>query len=175
MTAIQSAAGTPEEVISRMIRAHQTSMLRLCYAILHDRTMAEDAVQETFLKAYRSLGSFRGDAQEKTWLTRIAINVCRDMRRSAWFRLVDRRITPEMLPEPAVEASAEDGEVTAAVMNLPLRMREVVVLYYYQELNSTEIAEALHISHQAVSDRLGRARKRLRTVLENAEREVTAP
>lgn len=156
------------ETLSRMLRAHQSSLLQLCYALLHDQSLAEDAVQETFLKAYRGLSCFRGDSSEKTWLTSIAVNVCRDLKRNAWFRFVDRRITPDMLPEPAQEAFPEDGIVTAAVMNLPIRLREVVLLYYYQELNSTEIAAALHISHQAVSERLRRARRKLRPILERS-------
>ena len=52
-----------------------------CFACLNDEALAEDAVQETFLKAYRALDRFRGDAEEKTWLLRIAINTCRDLRR----------------------------------------------------------------------------------------------
>lgn len=157
-----------QEAFSRMLREHQGALLQLCYALLHDRTLAEDAVQETFLKAYRGLSSFRGDASEKTWLTSIAVHVCRDVQRGAWFRLVDRRVTPDMLPEPAQETFPEDGAVTTAVMNLPLRLREVVLLYYYQELNSTEIAHALHISHQAVTERLRRARRKLRPILERS-------
>ena len=61
----------------------EKSLLRMCYAYLGDMALSEDAVQETFLKAYRALDSFRGEAAEKTWLMRIAINTCKDMRRSA--------------------------------------------------------------------------------------------
>lgn len=56
-------------------------------------------MQETFLKAYRSLDSFRSDSSEKTWLMKIAMNTCRDLRRFAYFRCTDRRFTPDMLPE----------------------------------------------------------------------------
>ena len=159
-----------EETLRRLIREHQGNLTRLCYAILHDRAQAEDAVQETCLRAWRGLSRFRGDAQEKTWLCRIAVNVCRDMQRSAWFRFTDRRVTPEMLPEPASAdpASDEDRALTAAVMNLPPRLREAVLLYYYQELSMPEIAAALGVSHQAVSDRLARARRLLRTELERS-------
>ena len=57
----------------------------MCCVYLRDASMAEDAVQETFLKAYRALDSFKGDSSEKTWLYSIAMNVCRDMRRLAWY------------------------------------------------------------------------------------------
>ena len=63
----------------RLVEHYQTDLLRLCYIQLHDTALAEDAVQETFIKAYRSFPSFRGDCSEKTWLMRIAVNTCRDM------------------------------------------------------------------------------------------------
>lgn len=157
-----------EATLHRLIHAHQTELTRLCYAILHDRILAEDAVQETFVKAWRGLESFRGDALERTWLTRIAINTCRDLRRSAWFRLNDRRITPEMLPEATADATDADRSLTVAVMSLPIRLREAVLLYYYQELSMPQVAQVLGISHQAVSDRLARARRKLRAELERS-------
>ena len=80
-----------------MVDRYQAQLLRLCYLVLHDTMLAEDAVQETFLKAYRAMGRFRGDCQEKTWLMRIAINTCRDMRRSAWLRHTDRSVFFTML------------------------------------------------------------------------------
>lgn len=67
----------------RLVEQYQTDLLRLCYIQLHDTALAEDAVQETFIKAYRSFPSFRGDCSEKTWLMRIAVNTCRDMIHSA--------------------------------------------------------------------------------------------
>ena len=59
--------------ITRMVEMYQLSLLRLSFAYLHDKSLAEDAVQETFLKAYRNYGSFRGESSEKTWLSRIAM------------------------------------------------------------------------------------------------------
>ena len=123
-----------EAVIRRMIDEHQTALLRLCYLYLHDVQMAEDAVQETFIKAYRTLDKFRGEASTKTWLTRIAIRTCCDMRRSFWFRRMDRRVTPEMLPDQAAEAGGDESALTLAVMNLPRKEREVILLYYYQDM-----------------------------------------
>ena len=67
-----------------LVAQNQEKLLRTCYLYLRDRQLAEDAVQETFLKAYRSLPAFRGDSSEKTWLMRIAVNTCRDLYRSEW-------------------------------------------------------------------------------------------
>ena len=155
-----------EERFCQMVDQHQTALLRLCYMQLQDQALAEDAVQETFLKAYRSLDTFRGACSEKTWLTRIAINTCRDMRRSGWFRRVDRHITPENLPETGDSFQETDEEITLAVMNLPCRCREIVLLRYYQQMSLEEVAETLGVSASTVSTQLNRARKKLRVLLE---------
>ena len=79
--------------------------------------------------------------------------------------------TPDMLPEPAVTPSPRDDTLTLAVMALPLKLRECVLLYYFQDMNTGEIADTLGISQQAVSTRLMRARGRLRKTLEQEEYE----
>lgn len=155
-----------EKQFCRMVDQNQTALLRLCYMQLQDQALAEDAVQETFLKAYRSLDSFRGACSEKTWLTRIAINTCRDMRRSGWFRRVDRHITPEDLPETGDSFQEADEEITLALMNLSRRCREIVLLRYYQQMSIEEVAETLGVSASTVSTQLNRARKKLRVLLE---------
>ena len=137
---------------------------------LRDQEQAEDAVQETFLKAYRYFGAFRGESAEKTWLMKIAINTCRDMRKTSWFLHMDRRVTPEMLPEASVPFEEIEEGLIVEVMNLPLRLREVVLLYYYyQNMDTNEIAQTLGITHSSVSGRLQRARKKLREILEGTD------
>ena len=166
MSIVKGPDNDREAVIRRMIGEHQTALLRLCYLYLHDVQLAEDAVQETFIKAYRTLDTFRSASSEKTWLTRIAMRTCCDMRRSFWFRRMDRRITPEMLPDRASEAEEDETALTLAVMNLPRREREVILLYYYQDMNMTDIASALGLTQPTVSYRLRRAREKLRQELE---------
>lgn len=166
MVAAKGPNRTPEEEISRLVSEYQVALLRMCYAYLHDRALAEDAVQDTFLKAYRSIERFRGDCSMKTWLMRIAVNTCRDMRRTGWFRHMDGSVTLDMLPEPSVPASELDNEITIKVMSLPVKLREVVLLYYFQDMSTGEIAAALGVSQQAVSSRLQRARNKLRSALE---------
>ena len=144
----------------------ETSLVRLCYACLGDRALAEDAVQETFLKAWKGYDRFRGEAQEKTWLTRIAINTCRSMRRGAWFRRVDRPVPLGDLPEPSAPFTWQDDAVTRAVMGLKPRLKEVALLRWYQELSAEETAEALGLSRSAVFKRLNKARDALRRELE---------
>lgn len=165
MQTVKGPDRTPEEEITRMVNEHQLALLRLCFTYLHDQDLAQDAVQETFLKAYRSLWAFRRDANEKTWLSRIAINCCRDISRSGWFRHTDRSVTLDMLPEPAAQPTDEDNALTIEIMKLPKRLREVILLYYFENMTTPEIAETLQISQQAVSDRLVRARGRLHKAL----------
>lgn len=79
----------------------EVSLLRTCYLLVKDVALAEDAVQDTFVKAWQAHDHFRGEASEKSWLMRIAVNTCRDLRRGKWFRHVDRQVRMEDLPEPA--------------------------------------------------------------------------
>ncbi len=154
-----------EKLISLMTR-YEKDLLRMCCVYLRDADMARDAVQETFLKAYRALDAFRGDAGERTWLTRIAVNTCKDLRKSAWYRYVDRRVAFDALPEPAAPCKESSAAVTEEVMRLPRRLMEVTLLYYYQGMTLNEIAGTLNISPPAVSKRLKQARGRLRAILE---------
>ena len=148
---------TKEAWLERAMEQYEESLLRMCFAYLGDAALAEDAVQETFWKAYRALERFRGDAGEKTWLLRIAINTCRDLRRSAWFRHVDRNVTLDVLGEPADPAqewSQWDDTLTRAVMGLKPKYRETVLLCWYQGLTGQETANVLKISRSAVMNRL---------------------
>ena len=82
-----------EAELARMIKQYGGMLVGTCTMLLGDADLAQDAVQETFIKAYHRMDSFRSEFEgsEKAWLTRIAVNVCRDHQRSRWFRFVDRR------------------------------------------------------------------------------------
>ena len=148
----------------RLLDAYGDTLLRLCLLYLGDQALAEDAVQETFLRALRAWPHFRGESSEETWLTRIAINVCKNELRSPWRR---RRAPAESLDTLAVEGpDPEDDTLVRAVSHLPLKYREVVVLYYYREWSTTQIAQRLGISVSTVTVRLSRARKMLHERLE---------
>lgn len=143
------------------VAEHGDSLLRLCFLYLNDSHLAEDAVQDTFLKAYCSWDRFRRDCSPKTWLTRIACNVCKSYLRSPWRRLT----SSELLEEAPYEDPGQDGTVLQAVTSLNQKYREVILLYYYQELPCREIAQILHLTESAVTARLSRARAKLREQL----------
>ena len=153
MEAVKDPDSRRREFIERVAAEYQAVLLRLCYIQLQDKALAEDAVQETFLKAYRAYDQYRGDCSEKSWLCRIAVNTCQDMQRGSWFRHIDRRVSPENLPEPAVQPTDDHVELTLALMNLPRKLREALMLYYYQDMSTTEIAETLGIAQSSVSSK----------------------
>lgn len=157
------------ERLEKLMMQYEKDLLHMCCVYLRDIALAQDAVQETFLKAYRALDGFREEASEKTWLMRIAINVCRDLRRSAWYRFVDRRVTLDSLPLPVSPPSEEHIALTTQIMKLPQKLMEAVLLYYYQNLNIREIARITGITPSAVSNRLVKARARLKDALEGGE------
>lgn len=152
--------------LENAVARYQESLLRMCFADLGDVALAEDAVQETFLKAYRSLSEFRGESSEKTWLLRIAVNTCRDMRRGAWFRHVNRGVALDELGEPSAPDAPFDDTLTRAVMALKPRYREAILLCYYQGLTGQQAADVLGITRAAVMHRLKKAKEVLKKQLE---------
>ena len=153
-----------EQDFIRMVNAYSHLLTGLCTIILRDVHLAQDVVQETFLRAWRH-GALREDTA-KAWLVRVAVNLCHDQRRSRWMRHVDRRVTPEEMDIPVLP---EENDVLLQVKQLPLQQREVIVMHYWGNLSAAEMAEALHISRAAVYRRLDKAKKRLRIELEEKE------
>lgn len=149
--------------LERLIEQYGDGLLRMCLLYLKDYGLAEDAVQETYLRAYRSWHKFEGRSSEKTYLTAIAINVCRTMLRSPWQR---RSAGEEALEYLRTEdPDMPDPTVARAVMKLPKDQRIAVILYYVQEMKIREIAKVMELPQATVSSRLSRARKKLRTEL----------
>lgn len=152
--------------IEELIDQYGDGILRLCLLYLGDRQLAEDAFQETFIKAWRQQASFRGESSVKTWLSAIAVNTCRSMLRSGFMRMrrscrnVDELLN---LPSPETEYTAD---VARAVCALPGKYREVVVLYYYEDMKLKEIAGLLGLPVNSVSTRLRRARALLKEALD---------
>ena len=150
---------------TRMVAQYQSAIGRMCYLYLHDYTAAEDAVQETFLKAYKRMDTFRSESMERTWLMSIAINTCKDMLRSAWFRHTEKHVLPEELPI-AEDAADEDALALAeALRRLPGKHRDAILLYYYQNMTIQEVAGALHAAPSTIMKRLNQAREMLRDLL----------
>ena len=165
----------PGEVRRQRLEAwvaeYSDAVLRTCYIYLADMASAEDALQETFLKVWRNMDRFEGrnGASVKTWILRIAINTCKNYRNSAWFRRVDRSRILEELPPSVTGVTDESRSVFFEVMELPDKLKQVVLLYYYHGMNMEETAQILKISRAAVQKRLKKAYELLRIQLEGSD------
>ncbi len=155
------------EWLEQAVTRWEKQMLRLCFAYLGDTALAEDAVQETFFKAWKHYDGFRGESEEKTWLMRIAMNTCKDLLKSSWSRNTDRSVTPDLLPEGSVPFEERDDTVTRAVMSLPPKLREVTLLRWYQGLSLEEMARVLRLPRSTVNYRLKKAKTMLKGELED--------
>ena len=149
-----------ETVLSRWYDAYGTDVLRLCCFYLGSRADAEDAAQETFLKAWKHMERFQGrnHCTPKTWLMKIACNTCQDHLRRA-FR---KHEVPRGDISAFDQAAPEDRELILDVMNLPEKYRAAVLLFYLQSMTVRETAQALRVSPATVSRRLEKARGLLR-------------
>ena len=154
--------GSGRSELKRLMEQYGSSLLRMCALYLKDADLAQDAVQETFIRAYRHIEDYRGESSERTWLTAIAINVSRDMLRTAWFRHQSRSTDIDTLPEKPAEFEFPDNTVLTEVVHLPAKYREVVLLRYYEGLKLKEVASALGLSDGRVRSRLNKANELLR-------------
>ena len=157
---------TPQKPdMERLMTEYGDQLLRLSFLYLHDLHLAEDAVQDTFLKVHKSWSGFSGRSSERTWIMRIAINTCKNYLRGAWMRRVDVKEALAEIPSPENVETETDDTLIREIMKLPPKSREAVLLYYYPQFKTAEIAEILHLPEATVSTRLSRARQKLRDAL----------
>jgi len=165
---------TPVEIeIERLMQAYYPYIRRLALSILDDESEADDAAQETFIAACRSLESFRGEASPRTWLTRIAINSCRGrLRKRKVLQTLQSTLqnlhllrTAPVSPEENALQNESDRRLWQAVDQLDEKHRLALILRYVHELTVPEIAAALDTNAGTVHSRLHYARKWLHAEL----------
>jgi len=171
-TLVSMAQGGDRNAFGELVSMHAQSVQNVVYRMCGDVQIAEDAAQETFIRAWLNLGSFRPQGSLRHWLYRIAMNTAIDMLRKEKrilpgavedFQLADSRPGPE-----AVFASQErTALVKEAIQSLPEASRAVLVLREYEGLSYHEIADTLDIPVGTVMSRLNYARRALREQLEN--------
>ena len=151
--------------MERLVDTYGTGTLRLCCMYLGDTHLAQDAVQDAFIKIYRAWRPIPEPAAEKAWIMRITVNVCKDYLRSAWKRKVN---LVDQYPELSEAAPPKDGEgrLFREILALKPKYKEVILLHYYQQLKVGEIAAVLGAPQSTVSIRLRRAREILKKRLE---------
>jgi RNA polymerase sigma-70 factor (ECF subfamily) len=158
--------------IENFVQTYQQDIFRLALSILDDAAEAEDATQEALLSALRSLDSFRGASNLKTWLYSITVNICRNrlQRHKTYERLT--KLIGEILrvrSTSSVEENAIQNESNETLWHVLHRMNEKhripIVLRYYHDLSVAEIAGILQIPEGTVHSRLNTARRQLHAAL----------
>ncbi len=157
-----------EQAFAKLVEQYQRPVYNLCYRMLGDGYEAEDAAQETFLRAYRAIHRYDNSRPFATWLLSIASHYCIDLIRRRRMRLVpiddlpgEAIPDPQLLPEAAVRQGEEQKQVQELLKELNPTDRSAVILYYWYEYSYEEIAAALSITVSAVKSRLHRARRTL--------------
>jgi RNA polymerase sigma-70 factor, ECF subfamily len=171
----QAIVGNPEAQ-ERLFKTHTPRLYRMVFAILRNREDAEDAVQESWCRAYANLDSFEGRSAFSTWLTRIAINSALMLRRKKSIRveislddipedqsepLMDRTVSESPNPEQICAASELNALIEDQIRKLPPRIRSAFRLHNLEEFSITEAAQALEIRESALKSRVSRARSKV--------------
>lgn len=169
------------EELQLKIDDYSDMLFKLVFLRLQNRQDAEDVVQEVLYQYIKQDGHFENEEHEKAWLIRVALNACRKLRRSAWYRYrspqepADELVYIGQDPEAAgKEANAPEADilrketnvmVLKAVMDLPLKYRDVIHLFYYEELSVNQIARITGRKVSTVTSQLTRGRELLRQAL----------
>ncbi|MEP7285912.1 MAG: sigma-70 family RNA polymerase sigma factor [Chloroflexota bacterium] len=179
---VEQALAGDQQAFGELVQLHQHAVYNLAYRMLGERGEAEDAAQETFLRAYSHLARYDADRPFRTWLLSIASNHCIDRlrkRRLTWLSIEEplpahpalNSTEPE--PEDAVISNERGAAIQSMLDELPPDYRAAVVLRYWYDLSYTEIAEVLETTESAVKSRLFRARQALAEKMGGAEQSPT--
>ncbi|MFD0050938.1 sigma-70 family RNA polymerase sigma factor [Actinomycetes bacterium NPDC127524] len=163
-----------DELIDEIMKRYGQDILQLAFSYVNSKEVAEDLTQDIFIKCYKSLHTYNRKSKLRTWLWRIAINTCKDYLKS-WY---NRRVlvleeeplkmsTKNDVVEDAVIQKDEDSRLVYEVMRLPVEYREVVYLYYYEELPIKEISVLIDTKENTVKTRLRKAKKLLKEGIED--------
>jgi RNA polymerase sigma-70 factor (ECF subfamily) len=158
------AARGDQEAFGELVRRHQSGVFNVAYRLLGERREAEDAAQEAFLRAFRSIRSLDPSRSAGPWLKKITVNVCLNrLERREPLPLEEEDDLPE--PEPGPEPRALERErgrdIRRAILGLPPRYRAAIELRHFQELSYAEMAETLGCRLSDIKSDLFRARKLL--------------
>jgi len=164
-----------DEILDQLMLTYGKDVWNYAYFLTRRRDLAEDITQDVFVKVYRNMNTFRGTSSVKSWLFSIARHTALDYMKSAWMRKVT--LLPSWFrreAHPSAESEwlcrEEQREVWQAVMELPRKQREPLLLYAHYKFSIREIAELLHLTEGTVKSRLHRARAAMNRRLDAAAR-----
>jgi len=167
---VQAAIEGDQDAFTELVYTYQDAVYNLCYRLLSERTEAEDAAQEAFLRAYLNLQRYDPSRSFKTWLLTIASNHCIDRlrrRRMKWLSIEDETLpslslsSDEPEPEDASIMREQSEAIQAILGELNPEYRAAVVLRYWYDYSYSEIADILDTTESAIKSRLFRARQLL--------------
>jgi RNA polymerase sigma-70 factor (ECF subfamily) len=165
---LKQAQRGDDVAFSRLVEAYQRPVYNLCYRMLGNARDAEDAAQETFIRAYKAINRYDPNRKFSTWLLSIASNYCIDQHRrrklpSFSMDAFDSPIIPDKAKglEAMIMQDEQQSEVSALLDSLNPKDKAAVVMRYWYDYSYVEIADALSLSVSAVKSRLHRARKEL--------------
>lgn len=168
------------QILDEIMINYGTSILKLSYSYVKNYQIAEDITQEVFLTCFLKLDEFERRSSLKTWLYRITINKCKDYLKS-WgykFTILTEQLTghseyeKKNVPERLVMLNEEKKQLLNAIMNLPLKYREILFLYYYEELSLREVSVLIKTNENTVKSRMARAKELLKTKLSRGDEDV---
>jgi len=169
---VQRARDGDDDAFGLIVETYRDRLFGLALGIVRNRDAAEDIVQEAFIKAYKNLKRFRGEASIYTWLYRIAVNTAHNHLRKASrrggvdFDDVAPFIEARGLNPADGAANTELGEaIDGAVRRLPPRQREVFILHYFERMTHREIAETLGVTEGAIKANFFHAVQKLKGAL----------
>jgi RNA polymerase sigma-70 factor (ECF subfamily) len=176
---VRAAQGGSAEAMEELFRRHWAAAHRAAWLVVHDAAAAEDVAQEAFARAYRALGSFRGEASLPTWFFRILVNEAQRHRRWRWVRERFGGPMPEEPDDPRPAALGDPAlreRVARALDRLPRGQREAFVLVHLEGLTLREAAETTGRATGTLKSHLHRALRSLREQLADLEpkRETTS-
>lgn len=144
---------------------YKDNILKISMMYLKDYYLAEDAAQETFCRVLDKLHTLKDVTNIKPWITKIAVNICKDkLKKKSHTEIVTDYVN---LNSAVNVAEKLDSRITVfqALHTLPIELREVIILYYYQELTQKEIAKILKVPETTVAYRLRTAKSKLKDYL----------
>ena len=166
---LEQARAGDLDAFAEFVRAFERRIGAVCYRLLDDARDVDEAVQDTFLQAWRNLDRFRGDAAPYTWLYRIAVNEALMRRRRKTLPTSELQETTLAAADDAFAAADARAFLIERLRALPIEYRAAVVLRDLEGLSNEEVAEVLEISLAAAKSRIHRGRMRLREELERWE------
>lgn len=164
-----------EQQFQQVMKEYTDYLLRLAYLYIKDWSAAEDIVQDVFLTYYQKFEQFGERASLKTYLAKITINKCKDYLKSWRYRkqvLTNNFFNPSKKGRDRIIEEDEKLELADAVLQLPVKYREVIIYYYFAELSVLEISQLLSIPDNTIKTRLRKARSLLKIQLKENDWEV---